>query len=190
MTERSETAMARRDDRAYRVFETLVRENERMLLTYLRAQIRDPGIVDDLFQETLITAWRKFDDFDSSRPLGPWLRGIALNLARNAARRRQADPHVFSETMHEAIEPLIDQMGQSGGRPIEQLVETLHHCLQKLPGHSRELIRLRYQENQNATAIAHDRGKSPVAIRKSLQRLRLTLGQCLGKAIPTLRDAL
>lgn len=158
-------------------------------MTYLRSLVRDPGLVDDLFQETLITAWRKFDDFDASRSLAPWLRGIALNLARNAARRRQADPHVFSETMHEAVEPLFEKLGRDGPEQGERLVETLHLCLQKLPGHSRELLRLRYEEDQNATAIAADKGKSPVAIRKALQRLRLTLADCLGNTIPALRDA-
>ena len=82
-------------DRSEVLFETLVRENERAVTAFLRTMVRDPGFVDDLFQETLITAWNKFDEFDPSRSLGPWLRGIAFNLVRNAARSRKRDCLVF-----------------------------------------------------------------------------------------------
>ncbi|MDC0294583.1 RNA polymerase factor sigma-70, partial [Mariniblastus sp.] len=34
-----------------------MRENERAVTAFLRTMVRDPGFVDDLFQETLITAW-------------------------------------------------------------------------------------------------------------------------------------
>ncbi len=64
-----------------------MREYDQMLMAYIRCLIRDPGLVEDVFQETLITAWRRFEDFDSTRTLGACLRGIALNTARNAMRK-------------------------------------------------------------------------------------------------------
>ena len=41
------------------VFEILVRENAGMLTTYLRAVVWDPAVVDDLFQDTMLVAWRR-----------------------------------------------------------------------------------------------------------------------------------
>ena len=66
------------NSKSTQVFEVLVREYDQMLMAYIRCLIRDPGLVEDVFQETLITAWRRFEDFDSTRTLGAWLRGIAL----------------------------------------------------------------------------------------------------------------
>ena len=43
---------------AHTIFEILVRENEAMLMTYLRAAVRNQAVVEDLFQETMLVAWR------------------------------------------------------------------------------------------------------------------------------------
>ena len=74
-----------------KLFEVLVRENEGPVMLLINALVRDPALADDIFQETMIVAWNKFDTYDASRPLTPWLRGIAVNLIRNAQRKRQSD---------------------------------------------------------------------------------------------------
>ena len=40
------------------VFEILMRENADMLLAFLRASVRDSHAVDEMFQETMVVAWR------------------------------------------------------------------------------------------------------------------------------------
>jgi len=37
----------------------------------------DQTAADDIWQETMLVAWRRFDDDDTTRPFGAWLRGIA-----------------------------------------------------------------------------------------------------------------
>jgi DNA-directed RNA polymerase specialized sigma24 family protein len=59
------------------LFEALIRENTGMLMAYIRAGIRDEHAADDVYQETVLAAWKRLDDYDSQKPLGPWLRGIA-----------------------------------------------------------------------------------------------------------------
>ena len=51
-----------------------------MLTVFLRSRVNDEAAVDDLFQETMLVAWKRLDDCDLSRPFGPWLRGIAHRL--------------------------------------------------------------------------------------------------------------
>src|SRR5687768_10367216 len=67
-----------------------------MLTVYLRCAVRDPGTADDLFQETMLTAWKNLDKFDRSRPFGPWLRGIAGKLVL-AQRRKSARGFVLCD---------------------------------------------------------------------------------------------
>ena len=102
-------------DQSRKLFEVLVRQNEASLITYLRTMVRDPGLADDLFQETLITAWKRFDHYDQSLPLTPWLRGIALNLARNAGRRRQRECLIFGDTVNAAVEDTIQSFEELDG---------------------------------------------------------------------------
>ena len=44
------------------MFEVFVRENEGALMAYIRTFIRDAQFAEDLFQETMLIAWRKFDE--------------------------------------------------------------------------------------------------------------------------------
>lgn len=166
-------------DRYRRLFETLVRESEGSLITYLRTMVRDPGLVDDLFQETLLTAWEKFDEFDHSRPLGPWLRGIALNLARNAARRRQRDALVFSVEVANEIEARVRSIELMDGDDWQQKSGALAHCLETLSARSRQLICDRYERGRTAAQIANHSASTASAVRKQLQRIREALADCV-----------
>lgn len=59
-----------------------------------------PSDLDDLCQEVFVTAWQRFSTYDPSRPLRPWLFGIAFRVA--SARRNRA--HVSKEVSNEALE--------------------------------------------------------------------------------------
>lgn len=166
-------------DQSRKLFEVLVRQNEVSLIAYLRTMVRDPGLADDLFQETLITAWKRFDQYDQSLPLAPWLRGIALNLARNAARRRQRECLVFSDSINAAVETAIQAFNGTATKEWGDKPAALSACLAELPPRSRELIRQRYEENLNATAIAELTQQTASGVRKQLQRVRDALARCV-----------
>ncbi|MEM8947527.1 MAG: sigma-70 family RNA polymerase sigma factor [Planctomycetota bacterium] len=166
-------------DRSQKLFETLVRENEGMLTSYLHAFVRDSGTVDDLFQETLITAWRRFDDFDQSQPLGPWLRGIAFNLTRNAARKRARDFLVVGDDVAEIVEGAIAQVETLPGDTWRDRLKALKQCVDNLPERSQRLIEERYEAGESAETISVRTGLQPATIRKRLQRLRQTLAECI-----------
>ena len=155
-------------DKSRKLFEVLVRQNETSLIVYLRTMVRDPGLADDLFQETLITAWKRFEQYDQSMPLSPWLRGIALNLARNAGRKRQRECLVFGNPIKAAVETTIQSLERIDGEDWSEKSSALSDCLNKLAPHSRELIRCRYEKNMTASAIAELTRASASRVRKQL----------------------
>lgn len=166
-------------DRDRKLFELFVRENEGALVTYLRSLVRDPGLVDDLFQETLITAWRRFDDFDTSRPLAPWLRGIALNLVRNARRKRAGDLMLVGDEVALFIDQAIAKVEAVEADHWADRIAVLKHCIDELTARSKALIQWRYTDKSNATEIAERLNESPSSVRKQLQRIRSTLMECI-----------
>jgi RNA polymerase sigma-70 factor len=175
-------------DRNRKLFELFVRENEGALITYLRSLVRDPGLVDDLFQETLVTAWRRFDDFDTSRPLAPWLRGIALNLVRNSRRKRAGDLLQIGDQVAMFIEQAVAKVEVVEADNWRDRLAILSHCVDTLTTRSKSLIRWRYSDGKTATQIASRLDESPASVRKQLQRIRATLLECiaqrLGEAAP------
>ena len=164
------------------LFEALVRENERAVVAFLRTMVRDPGLVDDLFQETLLTAWRKFGEFDPARGLGPWLRGIAFNLVRNAARSRQRDCLVFIDAAKDTLQhefALFDRDSEG----LDERIQALKQCVEGLQKQSKRLVQMRYGSNMSAADIAaHDKSR-PATVRKQLQRIRQALLECIQQRI-------
>lgn len=161
------------------VFEILVRENEGMLMTYLRAVVRSEAVVEDLFQETMLTAWKKLGEFDRSRPFGPWLRGIAGRLVMAHYRKTKLDFILGSNEMLEYLSGQIQHVSGRAGDTWQEKIETLRHCIEALPDHHRQVIRLRYFENEPASQIAETSKVSLEAVKKRLQRARSQLLDCL-----------
>jgi RNA polymerase sigma-70 factor, ECF subfamily len=60
-------------------FEQVFRAEYMPLRAYLYKRLGNP-LAEDLAAETFAIAYRRWEDFDSSRPVRPWLYGISANL--------------------------------------------------------------------------------------------------------------
>src|SRR5262249_38274951 len=167
------------DDRD--IFAILVRENADMLTAYLRSVVRDPATVDDLFQETMLTAWRKLDEFDRNRPFGAWLRGIAARLVLAERRKRATGPIFCDEFTLNVLSEGLEQVSRQKGDTLDEKLEGLRHCLEALPEPYRETVRLRYREGLSPSGIMERLQISWDAQKKRLQRARGLLLECLQK---------
>ncbi len=161
------------------VFEILVRENADMLVTYLRAMVWNAAAVDDLFQETMLVAWRRLGDYDQSRPFGPWLRGIAARLVMAHARKAKRDLMVCDENVIEHLDREVQQISQRSGDCWDEKIAAMHECLAALPDLPKQVISLRYLEGHSADRIAGLLDTTREAIKKRLQRARALLLACL-----------
>ena len=164
------------------LFEILVREHADMLTVYLRSILGNSPDVDDVFQETMVVAWRRIEDFDRSRPFGPWLRGIARNLA--SAHFRKAARVCTSATLDQ-IESRLEQFGSIEGDTWQEKLAHLRDCVGKLPQPYRQPIQLRYFRQQAVRQIAAAMDISGDAVKKRLQRGRSLVMQCILRKLQT-----
>ncbi len=161
------------------VFEILVREHSDMLVAYLRAVVRDRAAVEDLFQETMMVAWRRLDDFDRSRPFGPWLRGIASKLVLAHGRKTRRRGLVCNEVVLIRLDEQMDRLSQRRGDTFDEKISALRDCVGRLDEPYAEAVRLRYLEGRGAAHIAAQLEISREALKKRLQRARARLLDCL-----------
>lgn len=172
------------------VFEILAREHADMLVAYLRSLVSAGDVVDDLFQEAMLVAWRRLADYDTKRPFGPWLRGIAANLVLEHRRKMGAaaargvlsvEPEVL-----EALEEQHRALSRAPGDTFRERVGKLQECLGRLPEKLREVVEFAYARGLLLRQIAASLGASEEAIKKRIQRARESLVQCLnGNVAPT-----
>lgn len=162
------------------LFEILVREHADMLTAFLRSLVHREDAVDDLFQETMLVAWRRLGDYDRTRPFAPWLRGIAARLAM--ARRRKGAIDAARCTPH-ALEFLEERFAALERLPGDSFLERsdrIRDCLQRLPAMLRESLDLAYGRGLALAEIAQSLDSSEEAVKKRVQRARALLAECMG----------
>lgn len=164
------------------IFEILMRENADMLTAYLRSSLDNTADIDDLFQETMIVAWRRLDDYDRTRPFGLWLRGIARNLVLAHYRKRSSAPKWCSPEVLDAIDKRFEKIAHGAGDTFRDRAEVLLDCIQRLSARLRQVIELVYGQDLSYREIAIAVNEKEDAVRKRAQRARTQLGDCLQSA--------
>lgn len=142
---------------------------------------REPADAEDALQTTFLIAIRKAQTFDGARPLEPWLFGILVGEARNAARRARVRRGGWVE------EPPSEAEGPNATAERRELVEILRRHADALPADQRQVVLLQLQHGLAPAEIAEVLGVKPGAVRMRLHRavvaLRRWLPASLGGAI-------
>jgi len=169
---------------AHDIFEILVREHASLLTAFIRSTVRDAALADDIFQETLLTAWRRLGEYDKSRPFGPWLRGIASNLILAAFRQRRKVISICDAELLDHLDRPLHQISRAHGDTLEEKLDLLRHCVEALPESYREVIQARLQVDDDTTeSLAEQLGLNFETLKKRLQRARARLLDCLQRKL-------
>ena len=160
-------------------------EVERLLLmhserikVFLHALVREADLAEDLFQEVFITAVDKSADYRSGTNFLAWVRAIARNKVLDALRRQRRRRRRLPLLEPQTIELLV------GAAPVVDDIwdrhrAALRRCLEDLPERLRDLLHLRYAEDQAPATIAQVHHSSAGAISVALHRARQALRGCI-----------
>ncbi|MBL8875492.1 MAG: sigma-70 family RNA polymerase sigma factor [Phycisphaerae bacterium] len=169
-------------------FEGLARLHAEMLSAYLRSLLGGvsgsrTSLLDDVFQEVLVVAWRRMDDFDRARPFDAWLRGIARNLVLEHARRHSVRLAVTDPAVLDLVDRRYESFAASlaPGSRFSDGVDRLLRCLAELPGAMREVMELAYGRGMMLKQVASALGIEEETVKKRVQRSRGALAECMKK---------
>lgn len=168
-------AQAKKGDLA--AFEQLVRQEQDGIRAFLAVRMARTDEAEDLAQETFIVAYRELGQFDSGRPLRPWLIGIAHNLLRNHLRKFRPEPIGGNEELQKMFDGYLSL--QRGDGHAAEVFVYLDECLAKLEGKAREVIEARYLKGETIREMRKKSGKGHSALTMYLHRIRETLGSCI-----------
>jgi RNA polymerase sigma-70 factor (ECF subfamily) len=159
-----------------RLLVVLLRERTR-LLAYIRAIVRDAHLAEDVFQEAFALALRSREEISDEPHLLAWVRRAARFRAINVLRQRQR--LVFDEALLDQLEARWSELDQ----PAADRVDALHHCIEELTPHSRELLRLRYGENIKGQALADQLRRNLNTVYVALSRIHRALAECIRRRL-------
>ena len=142
---------------------------------YVFAAVQRFQDAEDVVQQVALTAARRFEEYDGSRPFVAWVLWLAKSKIIDYYRVQGRQKLVFSETL----------LDQTAARLVERQeadhagAAALEKCIEKLPAKSRRLLDLRYVEDASSEAIAEAIDSTAGSVRVMLFRIRDLLADCV-----------
>lgn len=147
------------------------------LARYLRRQVKDNTVVEDLLQETLIRIARGLPDFAGRSSIKTWALAIAGRVTIDHFRRHSGQPP-FTDL------EVAAQLPDAGRMPedtiaVHRMDECLHEVIDSLPGQYREAVLLHdfagLSARETATACGCSESNAKVRIHRARTRLKAAL---------------
>lgn len=150
------------------------------LMRYIFTLVRNLEDAQDVFQQTCIAMWERFDQFDSDRSFLAWAYGVARYKAFNFLKQHRRYRARFSD---EFALRIAETQVNSHSDEIEARRMALPGCIDKLPSPQRELLMHCYGEDQRVAEVATSLGRSVCGVHHSLRAIREKLMDCIERAV-------
>jgi RNA polymerase sigma-70 factor (ECF subfamily) len=135
--------------------------------------------VDDLIQDAALVLWRRYGDYDPSRPFIPWALGVVFYLMQEARRDSRKAQRLLSP---EVAKRLLDTC-TSMSREVDARREALRRCVRRLSDQQRALLHSRYVEHLSLSGMAQRLKKNLSAVNMALHRIRMALLRCVEQEV-------
>jgi RNA polymerase sigma-70 factor, ECF subfamily len=167
------------DPKRYDEFAGLVRLHTSQVLAYINALVLNWNDADDLFQETCLVMWQKFDEFQPGTNFLAWALRIA-NFKVMRFQTQRSRRAAFIARLRDALE------AEFAGRRAEDAASNftaLSGCMDRLTTTDRTMVTLCYGESVSVREVAGTMGRSPESVHRSLRRIRKSLLDCIHREL-------
>lgn len=151
------------------------------LYAYICTLLGEAASARDVLQDTNLALWDKAQDYDPARPFLPWAYRVAYIQVLAYRKRCSRSRLLFDEQL---VSELAEQTLQRND-DLDQRLEALGDCINKLTGPRKEIINCRYLRGESVDGIAERLHKAPNVVAASLYRIRKTLLDCIESKIAT-----
>ncbi len=145
----------------------LVEQLQSDVLAVCRRLLSHAHDAEDVAQEVFLRVFRSLSRWDNTRPLRPWVLGIAVNRCRTWIGRRGKGPDV-ADYLHEVPDR----------RPTDdsaELVHEIHAAVDALRSEYREVFILFHEHGQPYEAIGMAMGRPVGTVKTWLHRARIEI---------------
>src|SRR5437867_761160 len=117
--------MIQQEGRAAAEFAERLCGNQARLYGYIHCLVRNLSDADDLYQQTALILWKKFDEFDPQRSFFAWACGIARGEIANFLRSRGRQRLYFSDDLSLL---LVEAQAELSNNELDDRREALSRC--------------------------------------------------------------
>ncbi len=157
----------------------LLTQHQESLFRYIFCLVACDADARDILQETSLALYRKFDQYDLSRPFLPWAYRFAYFQVQKHREKSARSLLLFDED----IVDLVSQERQRMEPELDLRMALLDVCLDKLTLQERELITSRYAMRQSVAEIMQRLAMSRRTLFRNLELLRMRLHECVTRQL-------
>lgn len=158
-------------------YHRLLFQNQRRIYTYILSLVGNYSDADDLMQETISTMWLKFSDFRPGSDFISW--GIKIAHYKILDYRRKKQKQGLIQLYSDGIFDSLPKMATEVRHQVEDRIENMVNCLNKLNKNYLTVLKLRYFEEIDAGEIAKRVGLSVANVYKIMSRAHGLLLECI-----------
>jgi RNA polymerase sigma-70 factor (ECF subfamily) len=160
-------------------YRTVIEACETPVRLTLAALLPEGASVEDVAQETFVTAFAKLREYRPGTDFKAWIRTLARNLASNERRRwlrKQTLIRRYRARIEETVSPRLEELSAALG---DDATSALRHCVSRLQEHARGVVEAFYFDELPSGEIAQRFGRPASWVFVVLHRARAAIGQCL-----------
>jgi RNA polymerase sigma-70 factor, ECF subfamily len=161
-------------------FIELLSDCQSRVMGCIYALVHNMQDAEEVYQQTCLTLWRKFDVFQPGTDFAKWACSVAYLEVMGFLRRTRDNRVRFSD---EFIAELVAWEGEQPADDTDRRLASLRECMELLADRDRQLIDLRYAAVQAVVDIARQLGRTPQSICNSLGRVRASLLECIRRKL-------
>lgn len=154
-------------------------QHRNQLFGYIFCMVRNLPDAEDVFQQTSLTLWDKFDEFTPGTSFIAWAKAVARNKTLSFLRSQRRERARFSD---EVIEQLAERDLWSP-ETLENRLSALARCRQKLSTMDQALLAKCYGAASSIRDAAHQVGRPVESVYSSLSRIRRALFECIQRSL-------
>jgi RNA polymerase sigma-70 factor (ECF subfamily) len=149
-------------------YAVVVKATQARLRSFIAGYVPRAEWVDDVAQQTYVSAYRDLRKFQVGTDFAAWIRRIAYNHLRaeleRAGRRRRLESELLARLERAPDPPDVDG---------------LRECVEALPPTSREIVKGYYADALGLAEIGRRLGRSADSLKVALFKIRGRLRECV-----------
>jgi RNA polymerase sigma-70 factor (ECF subfamily) len=153
--------------------------NQKRIYAFILGLVPNHEDAEDLFQQTVLVMWSKFNNFARGTSFAAWAITIAkyqiLGRRKQYSRRSLQFSQMALELLQQESEEFVEQ--------LDNRMQAMRRCIRKLNQKDYELIQMRYEKEISVKTIAERVGHSVQSVYKRLAHIHDALVQCIRRTI-------
>jgi RNA polymerase sigma-70 factor, ECF subfamily len=166
-------------------FAALFDEHGRAIYGHIRTLVPNAFDADEVFQETSVTLWQKFDQYRLDTDFRAWACRIAYYKVLKLRDRQIRSPRLFSPQFLDLVSEEMVVMSDV----LNARTEALTLCRDKLNQRDRDLLERFHREGARAKDVARHVGRNIHYVYRSIRRIHDVLMGCIKQALSGDQDS-